>query len=85
MGIRDGSPWQNAFAESLIGSIRGECVDHFVVLGEAHLRRILGEYGAYYNASRTHRSSDKDASVSRPVQRIRSIPLCRFRKLHPPE
>ena len=59
MGIRDrpiapGSPWQNGFAERLIGSIRRECVDHIVVLGEAHLRRILGEYAAYYNESRTH-------------------------------
>src|SRR5271166_654559 len=56
MGIRDepiapGSPWQNAFAERLIGSIRRECLDHLVVLGEAHLRRILGEYATYYNAS----------------------------------
>jgi hypothetical protein len=61
MGIRDkpiacGSPWQNCFAERLIGSIRRECLDHFVILGEAHLRRILGAYAAYYNVSRTHRS-----------------------------
>jgi transposase InsO family protein len=46
MGIRDkpiapAAPWQNAFAERLIGSIRRECLDHIVVLGEAHLRRIL--------------------------------------------
>ncbi len=78
MGIRDrpialGSPWQNGFAERLIGSIRRECVEHIVVLGEAHLRRILGEYAAYYNECRTHRSLDKDAPVSRPVQRIGSI------------
>jgi transposase InsO family protein len=78
MGIRDrpiapGSPWQNGFAERLIGSIRRECVDHIVVLGEAHLSRILGEYAAYYNESRTHRSLSKDAPVSRPVQRIGSI------------
>jgi transposase InsO family protein len=78
MGIRDkpiapGSPWQNAFAERLIRSIRRECLDHLVVLGEAHLRRILGEYAAYYNVSRTHRSLDKDTPVSRPVQRIGSI------------
>jgi transposase InsO family protein len=78
MGIRDrpiapGSPWQNGFAERLIGTIRRECVDHIVVLGEAHLRRILGEYAAYYNESRTHRSLGKDAPVSRPVQRIGSI------------
>jgi hypothetical protein len=49
----------------LIGSIRRECVDHIVVLGEAHLRRILGEYAAYYNESRTHRSLGEDAPVPR--------------------
>ena len=74
MGIRDkptapASPWQNGFAERLIGSIRRECVDHFIVLGEAHLRRILRFYARYYNDIRTHRSLDKDAPVSRPVQR----------------
>jgi len=63
------SPWQNGFAERLIGSIRRECVDHFVVLSEAHLRRILRAYAGYYNDIRTHRSLDKDAPVSRPVQR----------------
>jgi hypothetical protein len=50
-------------------SIRRECADHFVVLGEAHLRRILRAYARYYNDIRTHRSLDKDAPVSRPVQR----------------
>ena len=54
MGIRDkpiapGSPWQNGFAERLIGSIRRECVDHIIVLGEAHLRQVLNSYGRYYN------------------------------------
>jgi hypothetical protein len=78
MGIRDkpivrGSPWQNCFAERLIGSIRRECLDHIVVVGEAHLRRILDAYAAYYNMSRTHRSLDKDAPFSRPVQRVSSI------------
>ena len=78
MGIRDkpiapASPWQNGFAERLIGSIRRECVDHFIVLGEAHLRRILQAYARYYNVIRTHWSLDKDAPVSRPVQRIGSI------------
>ena len=73
MGIRDkpiapASPWQNGFAERLIGSIRRECVDHFIVFGEAHLRRILQTYARYYNDIRTHRSLDKDAPVSRPVQ-----------------
>jgi transposase InsO family protein len=74
MGIRDkptapGSPWQNGFAERLIGSIRRECVDQFIVLGETHLRRILRAYAGYYNDIRTHRSLDKDAPVSRSVQR----------------
>jgi transposase InsO family protein len=54
MGIRDkptapASPWQNGFAERLIGSIRRECLDHIIVLGEEHLRRILKNYAAYYN------------------------------------
>jgi transposase InsO family protein len=74
MGIRDrpitpASPWQNGFAERLIGSIRRESVDHMIVLGEAHLRRILKSYANYYNGVRTHRSLNKDAPVSRPVQR----------------
>jgi transposase InsO family protein len=78
MGIRDkptaaASPWQNGFAERLIGSIRRECLDHVVVFGEAHLRRILRSYSRYYNDIRTHRSLDKDAPVSRPVQRAGSI------------
>jgi transposase InsO family protein len=67
---RQVSPWQNGFAERLIGSIRRECVDHLVVLGETHLRRVLKSYARYYNEMRTHRSLDKDAPFSRPVQRI---------------
>ena len=78
MGIRDkptapASPWQNGFAERLIGSTRRECVDHLIVLSEAHLRRILRAYALYYNEIRTHRSLDKDAPISRPVQRIGNI------------
>src|SRR5258707_10572998 len=74
MGIRDKptapvSPWQNGFAERLIGSIRRECLDHVIVLGEEHLRRILKNYAAYYNGVRTHQSLNKDAPISRPVQR----------------
>src|SRR5678816_4782799 len=61
MGIRDkptapASPWQNGFAERLIGSIRRECVDHIIVLGEAHLRRILRSYADYYNRASEHPS-----------------------------
>jgi hypothetical protein len=74
MGIRDkpitpASPWQNGFAERLIGSIRRECLDHLIVFGEEHLRHILKSYADYYNCVRTHRSLHKDAPVSRPVQR----------------
>lgn len=74
MGIRDkpiapGSPWQNAFAERLIGSIRRECVDHMVVLGEAPLRRVLKSYVRYYNESRIHRSLSKDAPFPRAIER----------------
>ena len=74
MGIRDkpiasASPWQNGFAERLIGSIRHECLDHVVIRGEAHLRRILRSYATYYNKIRTHRSLGKDAPIWRPVQR----------------
>jgi len=78
MGIRDkpiapASPWQNGFAERLIGSIRRECLDHLVILGEAHLRRVLRTYACYYNNVRTHRSLDKDAPAFRPIQRVGTI------------
>jgi transposase InsO family protein len=80
MGIREepiapASPWQNGFAERLIGSIRRDCLDHIVVFGEAHLLRILRSYERYYNDVRTHRSLDKDAPIARPVQRTGSITL----------
>ena len=81
MGIRDkpiapASPWQNGFAERLIGSIRRECLDHIIVLGEVHLRRILKSYARYYNETRTHLALDKDAPLSRTVKRAGRI-LCR--------
>ena len=83
MGIRDkpiapASPWQNGFAERLIGSIRRECLDHIIVFGEAHLRRTLKSYAEYYNSVRTHRSLHKDAPISRPIHQtgvIRSQPI----------
>src|SRR5260221_2353057 len=83
MGIRDkpiapASPWQNGFVERLIGSIRRECVDHIIVLGETRLRRILKSYARYYNETRTHLALDKDARVSRPAQRtgvVRSLAI----------
>ena len=59
MGIRDrpispGSPWQNGYAECLIGTLRRECLDRMLIFGEAHLRRVLASYTAYYNHARTH-------------------------------
>jgi transposase InsO family protein len=83
MGIRDkpiapASPWQNGTVERLIGSIRRECLDNIIVLGEVHLRRILKSYALYYNATRTHLALDKDAPVSRPIQRtgeVRSLAI----------
>ena len=62
------SPWQNPFAERLIGSIRRECLDHVLVLSESHLRRVLTRYFAYYHHSRTHLSLAKDAPDGRPVE-----------------
>ena len=81
MGIRDkpiapASPWQNAFAERLIGSIRRECVDHIIIRGEAHLRQVLKSYARYYNETLTHLALDKDAPLSRTVKRAGRI-LCR--------
>jgi transposase InsO family protein len=62
------SPWQNAFVERLIGSIRRECLDHIVVLGEKHLSRILKSYFSCYHSSRTHLSLQKDSPWPRAVQ-----------------
>ena len=78
MGIRDrpislGSPWQNGYAERLIGTLRRECLDQVLIFGAAHLRRILTLYASYYNESRTHLSLRKDAPLGRAVQRYGSI------------
>jgi transposase InsO family protein len=78
MGIRDrpispGSPWQNGFAERLIGTLRRECLDQMVICGESHLRRILSAYAAYYNQARTHLAIQKDAPLRRAVQRSGAI------------
>jgi transposase InsO family protein len=61
------SPWQNPYAERLVGSVRRECLDHVIVLGERHLDRILKSYFAYYHRSRTHLSLSKDSPVPRNV------------------
>ena len=67
------SPWQNGYAERLIGSIRRECIDHVIVFGERHLRHLLRSYLAYYNETRTHLSLDKDAPISRAIEAVGRI------------
>ena len=62
------SPWQNGYAERLIGSIRRECLDHLIILNETHLRGILEQYVRYYNAQRTHLGINKDSPEPREVQ-----------------
>src|SRR6476620_3108847 len=73
MGIRDRatsprSTWQNGFAERLIGSLRRECLDHFVVFGERHLRHILRLNMKYYYKARTHLSLEKHTPVSHAAE-----------------
>src|SRR5262249_13707323 len=75
MGIRDRpiaprSPWQNGHAKRLIGSLRRECLDHIVVLGERHLRQVLLLYMDYYNRVQTHPSLNRDAPVPRAIQTV---------------
>ena len=67
------SPWQNGYIERLVGSIRPEYVDHSVVFGEAHLRRIVRAHAAGYNEVRTPLSLEKNAPVPRTVQRVGQI------------
>ena len=78
MGIRDRpisprSPWQNPYAERLIGTLRRECLDHVLIFGERHLRRVLSLYSLYYNETRTHLGLAKDAPLRRAVQRSGNI------------
>src|SRR5438876_9287268 len=79
------SPLQNPFAERLIGSIRRECLNHVLVLGERHLRRTRTGYFAYYHRARTHLSLDKDAPYGRATERPelgRVIPIPEVGGLH---
>ena len=62
-----------AIAERLIGTLRRECLDQMLIFGEAHLRRILSAYAAYYNQARTHLALQKDAPLHRAVQRSGAI------------
>ena len=63
------SPWQNAYVERVVGSIRRECLDHLVIFNERHLRRVLSTYIDYYYRTRTHLSLDQDCPDPRPIQR----------------
>ena len=70
MGIRDRpvsprSPWQNPYAERLIGTLRRDCLDHVLIFGERHLGRVLTLYSRYYNETRTHLGLGKDAPLRR--------------------
>jgi len=78
MGIRDrpiapSSPWQNAYAERLIGSIRHECTDHVIVFNERHLHWIMSAYARYYNQARTHLALEKDAPIGRSIEQFGHI------------
>jgi transposase InsO family protein len=83
MGIRDDpiaarSPWQNGHVERLSGSTRRECLDHLMVFGEAHLRRVLKAYAVHYNEVRTHLSLRNDAPRFRRVQSVGSLAALPF-------
>jgi transposase InsO family protein len=88
MGIRDRpvaprSPWQNGYVERVIGSIRRDLLDHVIVSGEAHLRRLLRAYADYYNTYRTHLGLNKDTPLRRPVHdRGRITPVPKLGGLH---
>ncbi len=78
MGIRDRpisprSPWQNPYVERLIGTLRRDCLDHVLIFGERHLRRVLTSYSIYYNETRTHLGLGKDAPLGRAVQQPGTI------------
>jgi len=62
------SPWQNPYAERVIGSIRRECLDHLIVLNEGHLLWILREYVRYYNESRPHLGLEGNSPEPRRVE-----------------
>ena len=62
------SPWQSPYVERVIGTLRRECLDHVIVLGEAHLRRIVRSYVRYYHGARTHWALEKDAPEPRIAQ-----------------
>jgi transposase InsO family protein len=73
MGIEDmptapRSPWQNPYIERLIGTVRRDCLNNVIVLNDRHLHRVMTEYVAYYNESRTHLGLEKECPVPRSVE-----------------
>src|ERR1019366_8695346 len=80
MGIKEvvtapRSPWQNAYVERIIGSIRRECLDHIIIFNERHLRDVLSSYCKYHHKSRTHLSLGQDCPQPRPIQSPLQAPL----------
>jgi putative transposase len=72
------SPWQNPYVERIVGSLRRECLNHFIVLNERHLRRILHSYLEYYHEHRTHLSLNRNSPIEREVEEkgdVISIPM----------
>ncbi|MEM7311172.1 MAG: integrase core domain-containing protein [Planctomycetota bacterium] len=67
------SPWPKCYVERVIGSLRRECTDHVIAFGENHLRRLLTEYVAYYNAARPHQSLDGNSPEPRGVEAVGEI------------
>ena len=67
------SPWQNPYAERLIGSIRRDCLNHFIILNARHLKRTLASYFRYYHESRTHLGLDKQCQIPRQVTKVGKI------------
>ena len=79
------SPWQNAFVERLIDTLRRDCLDHVVALNECHLRRIIARYFDYYHDWRTHLSLSMDAPNPRlvhPPDRGRVVAIAEVAGLH---
>jgi hypothetical protein len=72
------SPWQNAYVERIIGSVRRECLDHVIIFGERHLRGVLSSYFQYYHKTRTHLALDKDCPESRPIHPLSAGKIIAF-------
>jgi putative transposase len=75
------SPWQNPYVERVIGTIWRECLDHVIILSEAHLRRVMNDYCGYYNDSRPHESLEKDAPIPRVIESGKKGPIISIPKV----